>query len=116
MPDDINQWLENFKRNWKQKNVDKVLELFSPEVEYHETPTRKLETREEIREEWEGIREQEDIKLDLEVWSKDENKYTVKWHLEYTQNSERKLLNGIYLIKLNKKAKCTEFWQYCQIE
>ena len=50
MPDDINQWLENFKENWKQKNVDKVLELFSPEVEYHETPTRKLETREEIRE------------------------------------------------------------------
>jgi hypothetical protein len=51
MPNDINQWLEKFRENWKQKNVDKVLQLFSPGVEYHKKPTRKLETREEIREE-----------------------------------------------------------------
>jgi len=41
--------------------------------------------------------------------------HTVKWHLEYTQDSERKVLNGVYLIKLNDEGKCTEFWQYCEI-
>ena len=115
MPDDINQWLENFKQNWKQKNVDKVLELFSPEVEYHETPTRKLETRQEIREEWEGICEQEDIEIETEIFSSTEERHTVKWSLQYRRGGERRSLNGIYLIKLDQ-GRCVEFHQYCQLE
>ena len=98
------------------KNVDEVLKLFSEYVEYYETPTQKLQDKEEIRNEWQNIHDQENIKLDLDVCSSIENKHTVEWHLEYKNNNEQTVLNGIYLIKLNEDNLCTEFCQYCQIE
>jgi len=116
MTDRIKEWLQKFEENWKQKKVDEVLQLFSENVEYHETPTKKLENKEEIRKEWQSINNQKNIELETEVFSSTENKHTVKWHLEYTKNNERKLLNGIYLIQLNEEGKCIELWQYCQIE
>ncbi|MFB6158451.1 MAG: nuclear transport factor 2 family protein [Candidatus Nanohalobium sp.] len=116
MTRDIQKWLNQFGKNWKDRDPKSVLELFSENVEYHEIPTQKLQNKEEIRKEWQGIHKQKDINLDFEVYSGDENKYTVKWHLEYTQNFERKVLNGIYLIELDEENRCTEFWQYCQLE
>jgi len=49
--------------------VDRVLELFADEVEYYETPTPELESKEEIRNEWRNIRSQENIEIDTEVFS-----------------------------------------------
>jgi len=111
----INSWLETFKSNWKKGNVDQVLELFASDVDYYETPYRKLKN-EELRQVWEGVKNQEDIELDLELYSSDEDKHTVKWHLSYREDGERTDLEGIYLIKLNSEGNCTEFWQYCQQE
>ncbi|MEF8880671.1 MAG: hypothetical protein V5A72_02485 [Candidatus Nanohaloarchaea archaeon] len=94
------------------EKVDEEVKLFSENMEYNETPTQKLQDKQEIRGEWQNIKDQEDINLDLEVWSRDEDKYIVKWHLEYTEDNARTVLNGIYLIKLNEENKCTEFWHY----
>ena len=54
---------------------------------------------------------QEDIEISWEVFSKDEDKYTVKWSLEYTdKNNITKLLKGAYLIKLNSDNECDYFF------
>lgn len=111
----IATWLEKFKQNWKNGNIDSVLEMFADDVDYYETPSTKLET-EEIRREWNEVTKQEDIKLDTEIFSSEANKHTVQWHLTYVQNGEKTELKGIYLIKLDENGKCTEFWQYCQSE
>lgn len=91
------------------------LKFFADKVERHETSTRELESKQEIRNEWRNIRRQENIEIDTEVFSSSENRHTVNWNLEYTQDSERKLFNRLYLIKLNDEGRCNEFWQYCQI-
>jgi hypothetical protein len=111
----IQSWLEKFKNGWKKGEVDEVLALFTDDVEYWETPSEKLEP-EELREEWNGVQQQEDIELDTEVFSSNGNKYTVQWELSYTECGEITELRGVYLIKLNSEGRCYEFWQYCQSE
>jgi ketosteroid isomerase-like protein len=113
---DIQQWLKQFKKAWKTKDTDQVLKLFTEDVKYHETPTRTLEPS-EIEQEWQTINKQQNIQLETTVFSAAENKHTVQFNLSYyREDGEKVNLKGIYLIKLNSKGKCKEFWQYCQSE
>lgn len=106
----INQWMEKFKENWITKDIDGVLELFTDDINYYETPSRKLEDKEALRRKWRLVRNQEEVELDFEIYSQDESKFTVKWDLKYRESMEQNQLKGIYLIELNEENKCTEFW------
>ncbi len=112
----IDQWMEKFREKWIANDIDGVLELFTDDVDYYETPSQKLEDTEALREEWLSIKNQEDIDLSFEIYSRDENKFTVKWDLSYREDGVQNGLEGIYLIELNQENKCIEFWQYCQAE
>ncbi|MFB6099946.1 MAG: nuclear transport factor 2 family protein [Candidatus Nanohalobium sp.] len=111
----IQDRLNQFKKCWKKGDIDKVLNLFTEDVEYWEAPSQKPGP-EELRHEWESVMDQEDIELETEVFSSQERKHTVQWKLSYVQEGERTELDGFYLIKLNSEGKCYEFWQYCQLE
>lgn len=113
---DIENWLEDFERNWEKKDIESVLELFTEDVDYYETPFEKLDNKKELREEWRSIKNQSDIELETEIFSKEEDKFTVKWRLQYSKNREQNILKGIYLIKLNSRNKCYEFWQYSSLK
>ncbi len=115
MPD-IEVWMKKFRERWIAKDIDGVIELFADDVDYFETPYQEIKDLEALREEWEPIGNQEDIELGYEIYSRDGNKFTVKWDLKYSQDRERNQLKGIYLIELNEGNKCVEFWQYCQSE
>lgn len=109
----INQWLDSFKTNWKNKDINAVLSLFSNDVAYFETPSKKLNSLEEIRNEWNSILEQNNIEIDFDVLSKEDDKYKISWKLMYADNHNVIYdYKGIYLIKLNKENKCEEFIQY----
>ena len=112
---EITDWLEKFKNNWEEKQPEKVLELFTEDVKYFERPDQVLE-KDEIRSEWENIKQQEDIELNTKLFSEDSNRFTVQWNLSYKKNGEKTELNGIYLIVLDDRGLCEEFWQYCQSE
>ncbi|MFO7794196.1 MAG: hypothetical protein R6V35_04450 [Candidatus Nanohaloarchaea archaeon] len=45
MPD-INQWIEELREGWITKDIDRVLELFTDNVDYYETPSQKIEDKE----------------------------------------------------------------------
>ncbi len=111
----IEKWLQKFRENWKNKDVEKVLQLFTEDVTYYETPTEKLSWG-ELEEEWRNIENQEDIELELDLFSSEGNKHTVQWGLTYRENGEKNNLEGVYLIRLNENGKCVEFWQYIQGE
>jgi ketosteroid isomerase-like protein len=111
----IKEWLQEFRENWKNQEVEEVLELFTDDVTYYETPTEKL-SPEELEQEWKEVKQQEDIQLELDLFSSDGNKHTVQWELSYRSKGEKNHLKGIYLIKLNENGKCKEFWQYIQQE
>ncbi|HAV11540.1 MAG TPA: hypothetical protein DCX32_03275 [Candidatus Moranbacteria bacterium] len=110
----INDWLVQFATAWKTHDIDNVLNLFTDDVEYWETPFDKLSSLDELKSEWESIKNQKNIEVLWEVFSKDEDKYAVKWSLEYTdKNYIEKLFKGVYLIKLNPDNKCDYFF-HCE--
>lgn len=113
---DIEEWRDSFEQAWKSQDVESVLDLFTDDVDYYETPSEKLENKEQLREEWQTVKDQQDIEIETEVFSGDGDRFTVKWSLSYTRSGEENSLKGIYLIKLNSDNKCYEFWQYCQLE
>lgn len=81
----IDSWLKDFENHWKKGKAGKVLTLFTENVDYYETPSTKLDN-EEIRKEWTGIKHQENIELQLELFSSTGQKHTVKWSLSYQKN------------------------------
>lgn len=109
----IEKWLDKFKSGWTGKNIPAIIELFSDDIEYWETPYKKLASVENIESEWIDIRNQENIKVNMTVFSKSEqqNSFTVLWDLSYVINGLPKKWSGIYLIKLNSQGKCNYFYQ-----
>jgi hypothetical protein len=108
----IEQWLRRFNDAWTSHDADGVIALFSEDVQYYETPFRKLQSIEFIRSEWTAIKNQFDIQLTTSVYSEHDGRYTVKWNLFYSNEShEKKHWAGIYLIELNDGGKCTYFYQ-----
>jgi len=110
---DINKWLNEFKKSWIKKDVKAILNLFSEDVEYYETPFHKLKNKIEIGRMWNEIALQKDIKLDFEVFCKEENKYAIKWNLKFF-NKKEFVYQGVYLLSLNLNDKCNHFMQYSE--
>lgn len=112
----INQWLERFRENWISKNIDAVLDLFSKDVVYFETPFNIL-AFEDLRKEWLSVLDQNNINLNFSVWNKENNKYTVRWELSYSDTKNISFnFRGVYLISLNNDGLCNEFIQYGEQE
>lgn len=111
---DIRTWLTRFRTRWKNRDVDGVLDLFAKDVDYHETPFQKLQTRGDIRSEWESVKDQHDIEIDTEVFVSNGARHAVEYKLRYTKSGEVRQLTGVYLVELNEANECTEFTQYFQ--
>ena len=109
----IEEWLDALRDNWTNKNIPAIMELFSDDIEYWETPYSKLSSLEEIKSEWSSINKQDNIKIDTTIFSKSEPQdcFTVLWKLNYTSDGIYKNWAGIYLIKLNPQGKCYYFYQ-----
>ncbi len=108
----IEHWLQKFKSAWIEKDVDKVMGLFSDDVEYWENPYKQLAGKEAIRAEWEIVRSQENIQLETTVYLNGHNQHTVLWQLSYTDEEQTvSSWSGLYLIELDRTGKCTYFYQ-----
>lgn len=111
----IKEWLDKFKNSREDKNINNVLSLFSSSLVYYENPFYKLTNLDDVKIEWNAILNQNDINLDYDIFSKEENKYTVQWNLEYSNDKWKKFhFSGIYLIILNEEGLCCDFRHYCE--
>ena len=62
---DYYKWCIELLNNWKQKNIDNIVNLFDESVEYYETPTEKINTMNEIRKMWQEIKNKIQVILSL---------------------------------------------------
>lgn len=102
----LEKWLEDLKKYWLNKDIEKATLLFQKTTFYQETPfLEPYTTFEEIVEEWRHIREENIKNIDFKILAVDNYSCIVEWYLE--QNDE--IYDGIYEIKFNDDLECTYF-------
>lgn len=113
----INDWLDKLSTFWKNHDIDGIIDLFTDDVEYWETPFNKISNSTDLRLEWENIKNQNNITLYCKVFSKQDNKYSVLWSLEFKDtNNQPKHYSGTYLLRLNLENKCDSLFQCSEIQ
>lgn len=108
----INIWIDKFIQWWKNQNIESVLDLFTNNVEYWETPFIKMSNFDELRNEWEYIKNQENIEIKCDIFSNENDKYTIKWELKYLNKITgiNEYFKWVYLLRLNLENKCDYFF------
>lgn len=108
--DFLDEWLGKLKINWKNKDLDNILELFKNIQYYYESPFEEnVDNIEEIKILWKDIYLQENIKLDFHILAIQENTAIIEWKL---CTSNQKYCEGVYEIKFNKNLDCIYFKQW----
>lgn len=107
---DIIKWLEDFKQGWISHDVEMVVALFTKDVEYWETPFLCLKDYAELKNEWQGVVKQSDIKIDTSITLSSGDRHVVLWNLSYLDTvNNLQAWAGTYIIALNSNGKCYYF-------
>lgn len=102
----IEQWLNKLKESWFNKDIENAVSLFDKTTFYQETPFMlPYTTIEEIREEWQHVKNEDIQHIEFKILAIDEYVAIVEWVLK--QNDEE--YDGIYEIKFNENLECIYF-------
>ena len=112
----INNWLKNLHEAWKNHDINEVLDMFTEDVEYWETPFKCLTTKQEISNEWQAINAQQNITYSYDIFQSHDSCYTVQFDITYDELSTSNHFAGVYLIRLNDEGKCYFFYMSGQSE
>ncbi len=102
----VEQWLQQLKNYWYNKDVDKAVSLFNKTIYYQKTPFMKpYTTLDEMRKEWQHIKDEDIQNIEFNILAINYNTAIVNWILK--QNNED--YNGIYEIKFDDELNCIYF-------
>ncbi len=102
----VEQWLNDLKTFWWNKDVEKATALFKNTTFYQETPFLEAYTTfEEIEKEWQHIKDQNIKKIQFNILAIDDKTVIVEWIFE----RDREEFDGIYEIKFNRERECIYF-------
>ncbi|MCL5970417.1 MAG: hypothetical protein M1450_02880 [Patescibacteria group bacterium] len=105
-------WLNQLKIIWESKNYQEIVNIVADKFAWHETPFQKpYTTKEELVNDWKTILDQDNIKVDYQILSVQNDLGLAQWSASFDRLSskEKAELSGIFAVKLNKEGKCTEF-------
>lgn len=102
----IEQWLNDLKMFWQNKDIEKATSLFKNTTFYQESPFLKpYTTFEEIQKEWQHIKNQNIKKIEFKVLAIDDKTVIVEWLFK----RDKEEFDGIYEIKFNCDKQCVYF-------
>lgn len=109
-------WLENYKNAWENKNPNEAAKLFSVDATYRETPfDEPMRGRGAIVEYWKEVENsQKDIVFDYEVLAVDREKGIAHWKASFKRMENEQLikLDGILIAYFNEENECTKFEEW----
>ncbi len=86
--DEANIWLERYGRAWETGDAEGILELFTIDASYDETPfATNLRGHDEIRQYWldNATHGQTDIAFGFEIWAVTDNQCLSHWTARFKQ-------------------------------
>ncbi len=100
------EWLNELKEYWFNKDIESAVSLFTKTTFYQETPFMKpYTTIEQISEEWEHIKNENIQNIEFKVLAIDNNILIAQWILKQNDID----YDGIYEIKFNDNLECIYF-------
>lgn len=100
------EWLNKLKTYWWNKDIENVTNLFKETTYYQETPfTKPYKTFNEIKQEWQHIKEQNIKNIEFKTLAIENNTLIVEWLFERDITT----FIGIYEIKFNENLDCIYF-------
>lgn len=99
-------WCQNLLSFWQQKEITKIIELFSEDVIYYEEPNNKINYN-ELADVWSEIQGQDTSNLQYKIIAEENNKCIANFLLK-----GEKTYDMIYEIELNEENKCVYFKQW----
>ena len=100
------EWLNELKEYWFNKDIESAVSLFTKTTFYQETPFMKpYITIEQISEEWEHIKNENIQNIEFKVLAIDNNILIAQWILKQNDID----YDGIYEIKFNDNLECIYF-------
>jgi tryptophan 2,3-dioxygenase len=108
--------LAEIKRGWEERQPDVIVELFTDEADYRESPfTQPLAGAIAIRARWNQIAQRQDnVEFDAErIWVSGAT-VLVSWHAAYTRRrtAERVRVRGFTTLELDDAGKVWRFRQW----
>lgn len=100
------EWLNNLKKYWFNKDIENAVSLFEKTTFYQETPfMNPYTTLDEIKEEWQHIKNENIQNIEIKVLAIDNLTVIAQWILKQNDNN----YDGIYEIKFNDNLECIYF-------
>ncbi len=116
--DDFKSWLDLYGDAWKTRDPKLIKDLFADDATYYEKPFESpMSGIESITEYWSIVaKTQENVNFDYDILSVNENLGIAHWSASFVRQATQTKINldGIFLVKLNSKNKCTKFREWWQ--
>lgn len=102
----VEQWLNDLREYWLNKDIINAVSLFNKTTFYQETPFMEpYTTIEEINQEWQHVKDENIQKIEIKILAIEENTVIAEWILKQNDNN----YDGIYEIKFNDNCECIYF-------
>ena len=102
----VEQWLNDLREYWLNKDIINVVSLFNKTTFYQETPfIEPYTTIEEINQEWQHVKDENIQKIEIKILAIEGNTVIAEWILKQNDNN----YDGIYEIKFNDNCECIYF-------
>jgi len=99
-------WCQNLLDFWQQKEITKIVGLFSEDVIYYEEPNHQISYN-DLEEVWTEIKNQDTTNLQFKILVEENNKCVANFLLK-----GEKTYDMIYEIELNEENMCRYFKQW----
>ena len=113
-------WLERFADGWQKRDTDTLVDLFTANGAFWETPFGPPEVGSDaMRRGWEELWPyQRDMHMQAEVLAVEGDTALARWWATYTRLPERVLreLDGVLLLRFNADGRCRELieWRHAR--
>jgi len=105
------KWINDMILFWKNKEIDKIVHMFSDTCEYYETPFEKLGTKDDITTAWKDIDNHNIKKLEYKILGFQNNSCVVRVILK---ENDGRVVDMVYAFELQDNI-CTNFIQWYNI-